>query len=318
MSKFWKLEDKAFLLKLFFGGFFLILVSKGLDKIVISDSYPLLSLVVVAITLFIKEAGIAIMIAAVLGYTVEELSRAKQLKEINEFTQKVSENVLAAVFKKIIPDSIYGEVKRSVLDQTIIKLDAKLRYNLKEIPKSEASKYGLTSEECDLYLICEVTTTHKLKNLSEIAIKGHEIKCGVSCDLHKGLSEKVVIHRAIIGEVLTEEELQKSIELGDGRGVKQFKKVIDLEPEEELSICFCSTTFKRIEDTEVWTTLTPTENMTVEISFPEKLEVGVRANHPKKAVMVPANPADNIVTYELTHGVFPFQGITFWWHLTKA
>lgn len=311
MTSFWKSEDKMFLLKVFLSGFIAILVSKFISSFE-PDSYKLL---VGILALFCKESGVAMMIAAVLGYTVEAMSREKQAKELAEFKQEISEDVLSAVFRKIIPDSIFIEVKRSVLDQTLIKKNAFLSYELSKLEPEQISKYGLSIDEAEEILVCEITTTYRLKNLSDIPITSHEVRCGVSCDLNEKLRDHTSIYEATIGdEVLTNDELNKYISEGKGQGVKEFKKSVNIAGTKEFTVSFCSRTFKKLGDTEVWTTLMPTENMELEVGFPPSLEVGAKANHPKSLINHPKNPNVNRVKYELKHGVFPYQGITFWWH----
>src|SRR5690554_2566580 len=157
MSKIWNPEDKLFLFMVFLGGFISILVSKVIDYFWSSEvTWQIVTETL--LVLFFKEAGVALMIASVLGYTVEARSKAKQKQEIDLFTQRVSENVLGAVFKKIIPDSIFDEVKRAVLDETLLKRDSSLHYDLRLVEEQEREALGLTPEEAANVLICEVTT----------------------------------------------------------------------------------------------------------------------------------------------------------------
>lgn len=313
MSKIWNPEDKLFLFIVFLGGFISILLSKVIDYFWSSEvTWQLVTETL--LVLFFKEAGVALMIASVLGYTVEARSKAKQKKEIDLFTQRVSEDVLGAVFKKIIPDSIFDEVKRTVLDETLLKRDSSLHYDLRLVEEQEREGLGLTPEEAANVLICEVTTSHTLENLGDVEIPNHLIKFGVSCDLKNDLVEKIEIHSARIGESIEPEELAECIDNGKGRGVKEFCKSVNLAPKERLVISFCATTYKRIEDTEVWSTLKPTENMSLTVKHPCSIKVGAKSLHSKPIIEQPSNPKAGRVEYKLEHGVFPYQGITFWWH----
>lgn len=311
MSKLWKPEDRIFLIKVFFIGFTLILLSKLGEHYWSPDFYPVIKTIV---TLFLKESGVAVMIAAVLGYTVEARSRAKQAEEVGAFTQRVSEDVLSAVFKKIIPDSIFDEVKRTVLDETLLKKDSSLHYDLRTIDDKLAQVLGLSSDEAKRLLVCQITTSHTLVNLGDNKIPNHVVKFGVSCDLSRNLMNKIEIHSARLGEEMSNEDLAQHIDDGKGRGVKEFSKNVTLGPKEELVVSFCATTFKRIEDTEVWTTLKPTENMELTVTHPPEISVGAKSLHSRPAEKQPINPKACRVEYKLNHGVFPYQGMTFWWH----
>jgi len=309
---FWKPEDKFFLVKVFFIGFFVIALSKVFSSIPpLYDHYYIVTI----LTLLLKESGIAIMIASVLGYTVEEVARAKQLKEIENFSLKVGEDVLSAVFKKIVPDSIFNEIKHSVLEQTIIKRDACLTYVLSELNQDDIKKLELANEESQSYLRCELSTRHKLINLSDAPAIGHLIKNGISCDLNSNMSKHLEIHSAFIRHKLTAEELKKKTNKLEN-GVISFEYQTTLASQEELDICFCSTTYKKIDDTEVWTTLVPTENMSLDVTFPNGFIIDARANHSKALVKGHGNENTNRVIFDLKHGIFPHQGITFWWRKT--
>lgn len=318
--KFWNSSDTLFLLSVFFGGFILIWLSKGFPLVLADSTAKWIVAINQFFALLLKETGVALMIAAALGYTVEAITRKKQAAEFNEFQQKISEDVLSAVFKKIIPDAIFKEVKRSVLDQTLIKIDSSMTYELSPFTKELAAKLKFTEDEWNDYkdkiLVCDVTTSHKLRNLSDISITNHPIRCGVSCDLDEKFRDGLKIHKAVIGQELSSEELEKCMKDGKGQGVKEFHKSIDIG-KEDIEISFCSRTFKKIEDTEVWTTLTPTENMELEVGFPHGIEVGAKSNHPEALFENATNPNVSRIKFELNHGVFPYQGITFWWHKKK-
>ena len=317
--KFWDSEDKIFLIKVFTAGFVSILLSKLLSYVLPKISSP--ELVTTIISLFFKEAGVALMIAAALGYTVESMTRKKQNEDFKVFQQEVSKDVLSAVFKKIIPDLIFKEVKRSVLDQALIKRDASMSYELSEITDELAAQLGLSDSEKNKILVCDVTTTHILYNLSDLEIKNHPIRCGVSCDLDPRLQEALEIHEATIGDnELSHDEMKKLISYGKGRGVKEFETTVNLPSTKDgkgFKVSFCSRTFKKYDDTEVWTTLTPTEYMELEIGFPLGIEVGAKSNHPEDLESDRQNPNVRRKKYKLNHGVFPYQGITFWWHKSK-
>ena len=306
---FWKPEDRFFLVKVFFIGFATIGASKLISIIPTSyDHYYIISI----FALLLKESGIAIMIAAVLGYTVEEMARAKQRKEIEDFSLKVSEDVLSAVFKKIVPDSIFNEIKHSVLEQTIIKRDACLTYVLSELNQDDIAKLQLSEEDAKSYLRCELSTRHKLINLSDSPAVGHVIKNGISCDLNSNMSDHLKIHSAYIRNELSDSELAKYVKKIE-KGVLSFEYQTTLDSKEELNICFCSTTYKKVDDTEVWTTLVPTEGMSLDVTFPSNFIVDARSNHSKALTKLHENKNTNRVVFDLSHGVFPHQGITFWW-----
>lgn len=313
---FWSLEDKYLFLKVFVSGFLIISVSKGLPNL-FSDEVKGWILVNIFL-LFLKETGVALMIAAVLGYTVESLARKKQTSEFKRFQEQIGEDVLSAVFKKIIPDSIFKEVKRSVLDQTLIKENAHMSYVLSPISTEKAAQFGLTDEESLDILMCDITTTHTLRNLSDLKVSNHPIRCGVSCDLNEKLSKHLIIHQATIGDELAPDEIKNHVSQGKGAGVKEFMKEVTLEKGEKITVSFCTRTFKKSSDTEVWTTLSPTEGMELEVSYPVGFEVGAKASHPEE--LVPSPPNKNVPkrTFKLDHGIFPYQGITFWWSRSKG
>lgn len=319
MARFWKSDDLIFLMKVAGLGFLSILISKSLSLVPTEHwTYELAWF----FGLLTKELGVALMIAAALGYTVEALAREKHQRELNNFKQEISENVLAAVFKKIVPDSIFEEIRRGVLEQTIVKRNSSLNYDLLEIPQDEQDALALEEAEKGSYLKCEITSRHELVNLADSPIKGHEIKAGVSCDLHSKLADHLKIHHVTIRNLDTGEEesyqdqsLEERIDAGEQQGFLLFKVLKELPARSKFEITVCSTTYKRIADTDVWTTLFPTENMSVTIRYPDSIKVSARSHHSKPLREETHNPKMNEKTYILEHGVFPHQGIAFWWRV---
>lgn len=307
---FWKSKDTLFLLKVFVIGFALILLSKWIDTLhTVGDAYHLLGVV---IGLLFKEGGVAFMIAAVLGYTVEAISRAKQKKEIDEFRQLISEDVLSAVFKKIVPDPIFKEIKGAVLEQTIIKKNATLTCDLLTLSENDITELGLRKVEADGYLKCEMTSRYELINLSHVPIDSHTVRCATSCDLNGEFYKHLKVHGVIIKEAIEQEKVEAALTpTSDGR--ISYSHDVHLNGKETIQVCFCYTTYKRVNDAEVWATVLPTENMTLYVNYPEGIVVGAMSQHSSPLQVLPINQNTNRVGYELRQGIFPYQGISYWW-----
>ena len=312
---FWKSKDTLFLLMVFSVGFIIILISKFIGSL-IPDEFAYKTIAKI-FTLLLKEGGIALMIASILGYTVEAMSRKKQEEEVNNFIQLISEDVLSAVFKKIVPDPIFDQIKTAVLEETVIKKDAVLTCDLYHLSENDIANLKLTKDEAANYLKCEMTSTYTLINLSEVPIKSHRVQSGTSCDLDGEFYSHLKIHSVVIKDELDQSEVDACLDRKqDGR--LHFSKEINLAGksnggENGIPISFCYSTFKRINDADVWSTVLPTENMTLNVNYPDGFKVGATSQHPSPLTPLPVNLYANRVGYELKKGIFPYQGISYWW-----
>lgn len=314
---FWNAKDKLVLVKVAVFGFLFILLSKAIAQI--PDMNDFSNAMRWFFELLCKELGIAAMIASFLGVSVEGFSRAKQHQELADFKRQVSENVLSAVFRKIVPEKIYQEIKSTVLEQTLIKRDSHLTYDLQSLPKEVIEKLGLAAEEAANIVFCNITTRHTMVNLSENDDNSYIVKCGISCDLDSVFEDYLEIHSVDIGGVkLTPEELKKHTKIIKEKSVVELKYPRPLKGKESLTVIVCSRTIKRMEDTEVWTTLVPAENMTLEVIHEGQLCIGAKSNHSKDIKAIPLNERIPRAVFELHYGIFPHQGITFWWRKAKV
>lgn len=302
------------LLAIFIAGFTFILLSKGIPKFTTVIPYMgtgLRSFIVTILTLFFKETGVAMMIASVLGWTVEKTHKKKLNQEFMEYQNSISKDVMSAIFRKFVPEEIFTQIKESVLGHPTIKRSTKMVYELKEVVPSEFTGQNLDFTNI---LQCEMTTSYKLVNLSDRIVEDFEVRCGITCDLGDTLRQKVKIHKVKVGEELSSEDLKKHISPIPGNFVgESFSKKINIPPHATLEISFCSTTFKRREDTEVWTTVNQADGMSLEISYPAGIDVEAKACHPQKLECQMQNPHLMRKNFSLNYGVFPHQGILFYW-----
>ncbi|MCT6698369.1 hypothetical protein [Rheinheimera sp. 4Y26] len=260
--------------------------------------------------IFLKEAGIALMIASVLAFTVESINKKKQIEEIRVFNSEVSRNVLEAVYRTIVPESIFEEIKRSTLEQCLLKKKSKLEYHLSH------TKECITLIPPDLkgnVLQCEVTTSYVLENISEND-KQHTVIYELSCDLDSRLAAHMVMNQVIIGDKsLSKDEIKALIHQNPATNGIRFEYPCLVKANSSIEVFFAGTTYKRLEDTEVWTTVLPTESMELELFFPQDIDVYADSNHSKELKEEFRNQKVYNKTFRLDYGIFPYQGISFWW-----
>ncbi|MDP1634267.1 MAG: hypothetical protein Q8L69_06255, partial [Gallionellaceae bacterium] len=64
---------------------------------------------------------------------------------------------------------------------------------------------------------------------------------------------------------------------------------------------------------EIWTSRLPSDGFKLTVSMPGKdIKVFAKALHFEKIVPILSN--DVTKSWELKHGIFPFQSVIFWWH----
>ncbi|MEH8015653.1 hypothetical protein MN202_00275 [Rheinheimera muenzenbergensis] len=301
--------DKFTILITFFIG--VILIFFGNEGEVYLKKYIVDQTTIKYVLLIARELGVTAVVASIVGFTIEKFLKKRQFEASEQFREQLGKNVLSAVFKRFIPDTLYEEIKDSVLESTILKKDSVMTYEI-----SFPQDVDLNDVKADLrkeLVKVKITSEHVISNQGYTKRK-FKVRYGVSCDLDKILADRVKIDYGQIGEIpMSDKELSDFTKKLDGNSGVGFEKEIELGPQDEIKVLFRSHTFRRKNDSEIWTTTTPADGMKLKIIAPQSIEIYGRGLHTKPVKKEICIHNENAFTFNINAGVYPHQGFAFWW-----
>lgn len=121
-----------------------------------------------------------------------------------------------------------------------------------------------------------------------------------------------VINSIIInGITLTDEEIASHLSTTESQ--KVFCRNTRIPPNGSIEVSSSSYLFKQKTDSEIWASRIPSNGFKLTVSMPSKdIKVLAQAHHSEK--LVPILSYEVTKSWELKHGMFPFQSVIFWWH----
>ncbi len=242
------------------------------------------------VQILLRDGSIALLVAVFLSLTIE-LYAGKRLRA------EVAEDVLSGVFKKIIPDEIFDEVRSHVIQATALRRQWEVRMSLRR-------DGNVQSIDSSLYVSTTVLD-YKLESLKSGHQK-HRIISGLSRDL--------------LGKDSSGNDLPryKKITIGrnvyEGAGLTSFlandlhhlSRDIDLPANEQVQVLIEVDEIVRAPSTIYWATSLPTIGATIDIdtSGVPELEFNVEAYHPEKGRLIERMSGRR---WEFSGGILPWQ-----------
>ena len=243
-----------------------------------------------------KEVGFALIVAVFLVGTIERFSRERHEAAAKESVLEINRNLFYAIFKRYIPEKVFEEVEKSVMESNVFRTKHELDYTIQD--------FG------DDLVTCLAQTSYDLTSVVDAPID-HEIVVGLELPIDSKYILKCYIEQLTIGSsVMNADQLAPYITRNHEHCTLRFKTRI--EGRATINVTTKSHLIKKATDVELWASRIPSDGLKLTVSTPTgKLDVCASANH-SEALDVKIN---NEVTkkWDLPHGIFPFQSIMFWW-----
>ena len=256
--------------------------------------------------LFLSEVGIAGIIAVAIIVTIEQQSKEMERKDNESRLDMLGENVLKAVYKKNIQDSVFAVIEDCVLKANVCREKFRTNYTLTPINKDKDA--AIDDYE---HVTCTIVTTYDIINVTNKQID-HVITMVYECPYDKNWDDEVQVSSLVISNNDGEIDHTKDVKREIKKGQIFFTKEVQLKPHERIGIKSISNTIKRREDGDTLSSILPSDGVELRVTTPNSdLEVFAAAKHHKKLVYV----GDGSVNWEweLKSGIFPYQSIIFWW-----
>lgn len=117
--------------------------------------YPLWHQIINLLKNFLYGLSAAIFITVFVANRLEQAQRKEKEDELNKLNEAINVNVFDSLFKAIIPEEIFKIIKQDIIENKVVRKDAKWVYNF---------------EEVDGKILCTQTTRYELHNLSHALV----------------------------------------------------------------------------------------------------------------------------------------------------
>lgn len=245
---------------------------------------------------FFKEIGFALVVAVCLVGTIERFTRERHEAAAEATMAEINKNLFYAVFKRYIPEKVFEEVEKSVMEADVVRSKHELNYTIEEVEDGQVQCLAQTSYE--LTSVVDAPILHKVVVRLELPVDDQRKN---DCYVEKIVVGSNVYDRTKLGPHVKQTREHYSVEFP-----------IEIAGRATVRISTHSKLVKQSTDVEVWASRIPSDGLELTVSTPSKeLVVCASANHSAQLTTV----IDNDVTkkWALQHGIFPYQSIMFWW-----
>lgn len=298
-----------------------------------------------AITHFINELGIAVVVAAVLGMTFEFFMRRREEKAHTKHVREIQEAAFASVLGFFMPSSLFRQIRR-VFEEKIMRSNLELTYTFENAThqlRQLAEQAGIDGNDLLLvtvkveYDLVNLATTRKEHFLhhgfESILPFGDEYNKFLSLTVSRGgkrwiswpggPNERKVRKSTGPHSCIRVLELKDRIEFAPGEEVDR-----QLRKEDALHVMVKHQLVRRRRDLESWTTWLPADCLSVTAIFddasdldfhldrthPDDFEKVEQTSRTKREWILPfVPPGKDGVQQNIREAVLPYQGFTLYW-----
>lgn len=275
-----------------------ILDSNGKIITTLEAVFPIWHQILKLTTNFLYALAATIFITIFIANKLQEAQQSKQEEELRALHNAININVFDSLFKTIIPEKIFKIIKQDIIENKVLRKDAKWLFEFSEV---------------DGKIICRQTTRYEPHNLSQ-----QEVNDPITLDLDSLGGDKYSIISAEClsssGEILVHfdphNNNKRNIEVQENGQHTKVSYTIKIPPESYVEY---KTVFERTYDGSVIDTQgtkVPVVGADIIAFFPEEYEFGISAMMSSKPRLITDSKTQKI--FKVDGGILPYQGILFY------
>ena len=261
--------------------------------------YPLWHQVVNLMKNFLYGLAAAIFITVFVANKLQRTQQKEKEDELKKLNSAVNINVFDSLFKTIIPEEIFKIIKQEIIENKVVRREAKWVYNFVESGENIA---------------CTQTTRYELHNLSQAPVS-NPIK--LQLDSLGGEKYKIISAECLsrAGDVLVhydplDEDNNKNINVKDNGNKMTVEYTVNIPPENYVEY---KTVFEKSYQgniTDAQGTLVPVIGADIIVNFPEGYNFDVSPLMSSKPRLITQSSTQKI--YRVEGGILPNQGFIFY------
>lgn len=243
-----------------------------------------------------KEAGFALIVALFLVATIERFTRERHEAAAEATMNEINRHLFYAIFKRYIPEKVFEEVERSVMEANVFRTAHQLNYTIEARGVDKVTCIAQTSYQLESVL--DEAALHNIVISLEMPI---EVADRAGCYIEKLEVGNVVLDQKALAKYVTESDDHITV-------TYPYR----IEGRATVRVSTLSHLVKKATDVELWASRIPSDGLELTVSTPDRnLRVCAHANHSMKLVPVMSNGVTS--KWTLQHGIFPYQSLMFWW-----
>ena len=245
-----------------------------------------------------KEVGFALIVAIFLVFTIEKFTREHHQAAADELMQKTHKNLFHAIYKRYIPEKIFEEIEKSVMESDVMRSRYELDYTIEQ----HHSRGDLVT--------CTAQSSYILESVVDAPVE-YRIVIQLELPIEKEFHQECSIDELMIdGKPISPQELKLGIDRDSDYCT--LIHTLKMNARGKYKIASKSRLIKKTTDMEVWASRIPSDGLQLTVSTPNKfLDVSATAKHSQKLEVRLNN--DVTKKWDLPYGIFPYQSIIFWW-----
>lgn len=263
------------------------------------------------------ELGFALIVAVVVWTCFEFFSQNESEKRWLNRIEVISRNVFLGVFRRKLPEPFIDEVSLLLLDHKFVRTSVNITYTIKD-------HHYLDREECQESFVClHASLRLRTKCISESA-QDLPIVLYLPNPLINEMKKACRVERAVFksgefSEIIdlssAEVQFRHSISDDDASNCKFDLGSRRVSPGGEVEVLWHYTMAKEEEDTEIFQTLMPCQQLSLTVSDTNRGRRIVKARSIHRCDLSNDTPPDTHGTYNysIDSYVLPHQGFAIWW-----
>ena len=261
--------------------------------------YPLWHQILNLLKNFLYGLAAAIFITVFVANKLENSQRKEKEDELKKLNEAINVNVFDSLFKTIIPEEIFKIIKQEIIENKVIRRDAKWVYNFVE-DKGR--------------IVCTQTTRYELHNLSQASVSD-PVK--LKLDSLGGEEYKIVSAECLdtSGSALVHYDPEdaknsKNVDVKSDGKITTVAYTVNIPPEAHVEY---KTVFERSysgDITDAQATKVPVIGADIIVNFPEGYDFDISPMMSSFPRLITQSSTQKI--YKVEGGILPWQGFIFY------
>ncbi len=261
-------------------------------------SFPVYYHVLRAISIFLYTLAASVFIAVSVSRQIEKLDGIKEEERLRELQKAINNDVFDALFKSLMPKEIFTVIKEEVIENKIIRKNAKWYYDF-----TESSEGQVELRQTLKYTLHNISQ-HDVRNPVKARIlKSSDSECCVQrvCCVEDGVISLNYHHESTV------ENEDVTIVTNGPVLIAEFNIIVPAKKEIEMTMVYLHKFKEKVQDT--YFSKYPIINAILTVTFPPEYDFHIFPSFSSE--LRETLVENNRRIYELSGAILPHQGFEY-------
>jgi hypothetical protein len=258
-----------------------------------------------------KNVGIAFFAAYVIASLIEPQSRKnlefmydnslkRHRKDAQDSMDQLATNVLSAVYKRDIPDQVFHQVEKTIIQSNFVRSDFEVSYGIEYLDDKRE------------YVACITHASFTIENISREDLN-YDFAVEIEAPCREEFESVTTVETMEYGDQkLSEEQLSEANQKAEN--TEAFKKYAHAVPikagkSETFSVKYKMVKYSR--DNESFRSLITSQGVKFRVTAPDDIKIHAVAQHPSS--LVDEGKLGSTYRWKMQEVMLPYQGVVLWW-----